>query len=71
MNNNYNNNMMNPQQRDIVLSPNEYVFVQNFNREPVEIKLPLEKYQVWMGNYDGTIERFGTVILKKSLIRQN
>lgn len=29
MNNNYNNNMMNPQQRDIVLSPNEYVFVQN------------------------------------------
>lgn len=29
MNSNYNNNMMNPQQRDIVLSPNEYVFVQN------------------------------------------
>ena len=49
----------------------EYVFVQNFNREPVEIKLPLEKYQVWMGNYDGTIGRFGTVILKKSVIRQN
>ena len=49
----------------------EYVFAQNFNREPVEIKLPLEKYQVWMGNYDGTIGRFGTVILKKSVIRQN
>ena len=29
MNSNYNNNMMNPQQRDIVLSPNEYVFVHN------------------------------------------
>mgnify|MGYP002520597055 FL=1 len=29
MNNNYNNNMMNPQQRDIVLSPNEFVYVQN------------------------------------------
>lgn len=43
----------------------EYVFVQNFNREPVEIKLPVEKYQVWMGNYDGTIGRFGTVVLKK------
>lgn len=43
----------------------EYVFVQNFNREPVEIKLPTSEYQVWMGNYDGTIDRFGTVILKK------
>ncbi len=43
----------------------EYVFVQNFNRGPVEIKLPLDEYQVWMGSYDGTIDRFGTVILKK------
>ena len=43
----------------------EYVFVQNFNRMPVEIKLPTDTYQVWMGNYDGIIEKFGTVILKK------
>ena len=43
----------------------EYVFVQNFNRMPVEMKLPTDSYQVWLGNYDGTIEKFGTVILKK------
>lgn len=43
----------------------EYVFVQNFNREPVEIQLPTDEYHVWMGSYDGTIGGFGTVVLKK------
>lgn len=43
----------------------EYVFVQNFNRDPIEIKLPTDEYQVWTGSYDGTIGGFGTVILKK------
>lgn len=43
----------------------EYVFVQNFNRQPVEIKLPVEEYPVWLGTYDGTIDRLETVVLKK------
>ncbi|MCI8796554.1 MAG: beta-galactosidase [Dorea sp.] len=43
----------------------EYVFVQNFNREPVEIQLPTDEYPVWTGSYDGTIGGFGTVVLKK------
>lgn len=43
----------------------EYVFVQNFNREPVEIQLPTDEYHVWTGSYDGTIGGFGTVVLKK------
>ena len=42
----------------------QYVFVQNFNRQAVDIKLPTEQYPVWLGSYDGTIERFGTVVLK-------
>ena len=42
----------------------DYVFVQNFNRQPVEVKLPTEQYPVWLGKYDGTIDRFGTVVLK-------
>ena len=42
----------------------DYVFVQNFNRQPVEVKLPVEQYPVWLGKYDGTIDRFGTVVLK-------
>lgn len=43
-----------------------YVFVQNFNRHSVEILLPIKEYPVWLGNYDGTVERLGTVVLKKS-----
>lgn len=43
-----------------------YVFVQNFNRGPVEIKLPVKEYPVWLGNYDGAIGRLGTVVLKKN-----
>jgi beta-galactosidase len=46
---------------------NVYIFVQNFNRQPAEINLPTEKYPVWLGDYDGTIERFGTVVLKGRL----
>ena len=42
----------------------DYVFVQNFNRQPVEVKLPVEQYPVWLGKYDGTIDQFGTVVLK-------
>lgn len=44
-----------------------YIFVQNFNRQPAAIKLPVDKYPVWMGEYDGTIDRFGTVVLKGAL----
>lgn len=43
----------------------EYIFVQNFNRQPAEIRLPVEEYPVWLGVYDGTIDRLGTVVLKK------
>ncbi|HIS25886.1 MAG TPA: beta-galactosidase [Candidatus Pullilachnospira intestinigallinarum] len=42
-----------------------YLIVQNFNRKPVEIRLPVEEYPVWFGSYDGTIGKWETVILKK------
>ena len=42
-----------------------YLIVQNFNRKPVEISLPVEEYPVWYGSYDGTIGKWETVILKK------
>lgn len=45
-----------------------YVFVQNFNRQPAEIKLPVEEYPVWLGEYDGTVESLGTVVLKKKTV---
>lgn len=43
----------------------EYIFIQNFNRQPVEMKLPVPEYSVLLGEYDGTIGRFATVVLKK------
>ncbi len=42
-----------------------YLIVQNFNRKPVEISLPVEEYPVWYGSYDGTIGKWETVILRK------
>ena len=41
-----------------------YVFVQNFSRETVEVKLPIERYPVWQGTYDGTIGSWKTIVLK-------
>ena len=41
-----------------------YVFVQNFNREAVAVKLPIERYPVWQGTYDGTIGSWKTIVLK-------
>lgn len=41
-----------------------YVFVQNFSREAVEVKLPIERYPVWQGTYDGTIGSWKTIVLK-------
>lgn len=43
----------------------EYIFIQNFNRQPVEMTLPVSEYSVFMGEYDGTIGAYGTVVLKK------
>lgn len=43
----------------------EYLFVQNFSREKIEIKLPLETYEILYGVYDGSILGLDTVILKK------
>lgn len=42
------------------------MFVQNFNRNAVEIKLPVEQYPVWNGQYDGTIGSWETVVLKEN-----
>lgn len=44
----------------------EYVFIQSFNRHGVEIDLPMDKYEILMGAYDGTIPAFGTIVLKRS-----
>lgn len=43
-----------------------YVFVQNFNRKTVEVKLPVEEYALWQGEYDGTMKSLSTVVLKKN-----
>jgi len=45
---------------------NEYIFVQNFNKNPIKIKMDVEGSEVLLGSYDGgIIEGFGTIILKK------
>ena len=45
---------------------NEYIFVQNFNKNPIKIKLDLEGSEVLLGTYeDEIIEGFDTIILKK------
>lgn len=46
---------------------NAYVFIQNYNRKPVAMELPLDTYEVLLGDYDGTIAGFATVVLKKKL----
>ncbi len=43
----------------------KYLFVQNFNRQAVEVALPMQEYAVFLGQYDGSIPSYGTVILKK------
>ena len=43
-----------------------FVFVQNFNPKEVEIALPLTDYKVIVGEYNGKIQGFDTVVLKKA-----
>lgn len=43
-----------------------YTFVQNFNRESVTIGLDTERSQIILGEYDGTIAAFDTIIVKRS-----
>lgn len=43
----------------------EYVFIQNYNRNAVDINLPIGEYEILMGEYDGTICELGTVVLKR------
>lgn len=42
-----------------------YLFIQNFNRTPVRISLPLDRMSILEGEYDGTIASLGTVVLKE------
>lgn len=45
---------------------NSYIFIQNFNRDAVDIELDLEKAEILLGDYsDGKIQKFGTIVLKK------
>lgn len=44
----------------------EYVFLQSFNRYGVEIDLPMDNYEILMGEYDGTLRAFGTIVLKRN-----
>ena len=47
----------------------EYIFVQNFNTQPVEIILDTQNAQIIFGNHvDNSIEGFGTIILKRKNI---
>lgn len=43
---------------------NRYLFIQNFNREAILVKLPEENAEILFGEYDGRVEAFGTVVLK-------
>ncbi|WP_328587809.1 beta-galactosidase [Konateibacter massiliensis] len=42
-----------------------YLFVQNFNRESVNMELPLGEYKIIYGEENEKLESFATVILKK------
>lgn len=45
---------------------NTYVFIQNFNKDAVDINLDLENAEILSGDYsDGKIPKFGTVVIKK------
>lgn len=43
----------------------KYLFIQNFNRYPVEITLPVSQMKILVGTYDGTIGSLSTIVLKK------
>ena len=43
----------------------EYIFIQNFSKKSVEMQLPVPEYSIFMGEYDGTIGAYKTVVLKK------
>lgn len=42
-----------------------YIFVQNYNRTSVTVSIPASEYSVVMGNYDGAIGSFETIVFKK------
>ena len=42
----------------------EYIFIQNFNREAVDMDLTLDRCEVILGKYNGKIEGLGTIVLK-------
>lgn len=44
-----------------------YVFVQNYNRFPVEMELPVGRMTVLLGRYDGWINSLETVVLKEQI----
>lgn len=46
----------------------EYIFVQNFNRKPMETELP-DDCRIILGEYDGAVRSFDTVILKREKAR--
>lgn len=41
-----------------------YIFIQNFNRYPIGMKLPTDRMQILHGTYDGTISSLETIVLK-------
>lgn len=43
-----------------------YLIIQNFNRKPVDMRLPGSPYAVLYGEYDGTIKGLEMVVLKKN-----
>lgn len=45
----------------------KYLFVQNFNRYPVEINLPVKKMKILEGTYDGSICSLSTIVLKEDI----
>jgi len=45
---------------------NTYIFIQNFNKDAVDIELDLEKAEILFGDYsDGRIRKFGTIVIRK------
>lgn len=39
-----------------------YIFIQNYNEFPIAIKLDEDKYSLINGNYDGTVQKYETVV---------
>ena len=49
---------------------NEYIFIQNFNNQEVDIELELKDAKIILGEYlQGKIQKFETIVIKSKIVK--